>query len=370
MYYALTVDLRTNAQKMGYEVTDLYFDNSEGAHRSGAIPAEWAHIDEDGLPKIGTMLRKGDPLYVFYNRRTKRHEAVANKKQDPVIVDLVVPIGQFETGTDVLRVNCVLIKLREPRNAVIGDKFSSRHGQKGTLSRLWPQEDMPFSDNGIVPDILINPHAFPSRMTVGMLLESMAGKAGALHGLDQDGTPFMFSEKDTAVDYFGKQLLDAGYSYHGSESMYSGIFGTELTVQIFMGVVFYQRLRHMVGDKFQARSEGTVNALTHQPVGGRKNAGGIRFGEMERDSMLAHGSSFLLNDRLFQSSDYSQAFCCGRCGSILAPVVKKGVAARCKSCDTAEHIQVIAIPFVFRYLAAEFGAFGIACSLHIKPIGK
>ncbi len=97
---------------MGYEVTDLYFDNSEGAHRNGAIPPEWAHIDEDGLPKIGTMLRKGDPLYVFYNRRTKRHEAVANKKQDPVIVDLVIPIGQFETGTDVLRVNCVLVKLR------------------------------------------------------------------------------------------------------------------------------------------------------------------------------------------------------------------------------------------------------------------
>jgi DNA-directed RNA polymerase I subunit RPA2 len=264
VYYSLTVDLRATAQQMGYEATDLYFDNSDGPHRNGPIPPEHAHIDEDGLPKIGTMLRKGDPLYVYYNRRTKRHDAVANKKQDPVIVDVVIPIGQFETGTDVLRVNVVLIKLREPRNAVIGDKFSSRHGQKGTLSRLWPHEDMPFSDSGIVPDILINPHAFPSRMTVGMLLESMAGKAGAIHGLDQDGTPFMFSEDDTAVDYFGKQLLGAGYSYHGSESMYSGIFGTELTVQIFMGVVFYQRLRHMVGDKFQARSEGTVNALTHQ----------------------------------------------------------------------------------------------------------
>ena len=368
VYYSLTIDLRELAKMTGYEAKDLYFDNSEGPHRSG--PLQHPHVDEDGLPKIGTLLKKGDILYVYYNRRTKRHEAVPNKKQDPVIVDVVVPIGQFDAGSDVLRVHHVLIKLREPRNAIIGDKFSSRHGQKGTLSRLWPHEDMPFSDNGIVPDVLINPHAFPSRMTVGMLMESMAGKAGALHGLDQDGTPFMFSETDRAVDYFGKQLRDAGYSYYGSESMYSGIFGTELKVDIFMGVVFYQRLRHMVGDKFQSRAEGAVNALTHQPVGGRKNAGGIRFGEMERDSLLAHGASFLINDRLFQSSDYSQAFCCGKCGSILSPVVKKGLTARCKSCDTSDHMQVVALPFVFRYLAAEFAAFGISCALHLKPVSS
>jgi DNA-directed RNA polymerase I subunit RPA2 len=206
-------------------------------------------------------------------------------------------------------------------------------------------------------------------MTVGMLIESMAGKAGALHGVEQDGTPFMFSEEDRAVDYFGKQLLDAGYSYYGSENMYSGILGTELKVDIFMGVVFYQRLRHMVGDKFQSRADGAVNQLTHQPVGGRKNAGGIRFGEMERDSVIAHGAAFLLNDRLMQSSDYSKAYCCLKCGSILSPFVKKGVAL-CKSCDSAEHIHIVAIPFVFRYLAAEFGAFGIKCSLNVKPIGK
>jgi len=285
------------------------------------------------------------------------------------VVDMVVPLRQFDRGDGTLRLNHVLIKLREPRNAAIGDKFSSRHGQKGTLSRIWPHEDMPFTDSGMVPDLLINPHAFPSRMTVGMLIESMAGKAGAMHGAHQDGTPFMFSEEDRAVDYFGKQLLDAGYNYYGSEPMYSGIYGTEMKVDIFLGTVYYQRLRHMVGDKFQARAEGAVNQLTHQPVGGRKHGGGIRFGEMERDSLLAHGASFLINDRLMQSSDYSQCFACAKCGSILSTYVKKGITPFCKVCNTADRIQVVAIPFVFRYLCAEFAAFGICCNLNMKPIG-
>jgi len=143
-------------------------------------------------------------------------------------------------------------------------------------------------------------------MTIGMLVESMAGKAGALHGVFQDGTPFRFSEKDRAVDYFGEQLRAAGYNYYGNEPMYSGIHGTEMHADIYIGVVYYQRLRHMVKDKYQVRSTGPVNEVTMQPIKGRKVGGGIRFGEMERDSLLAHGVSFLLNDRLMRSSDYSQ----------------------------------------------------------------
>ena len=366
VYYSLRYDLQEEAAAKGVERTDLWFDNSEGTHRMPGSKV-YAHIDQMGLPAIGTKLVKGDVLAVYYNARTKMHETFVNKKQDPVVVDMVVPLRQFDRGDTTYRMNQVFIKLREPRNAIIGDKFSSRHGQKGTLSRIWPHEDMPFTDSGVVPDILINPHAFPSRMTVGMLMESMAGKSGAAHGVDQDGTPFMFSEEDRAVDYFGKQLLDAGYNYYGSEPMYSGLTGTEMQVDIFLGVVYYQRLRHMVGDKFQSRAEGPVNQLTQQPVGGRKHMGGIRVGEMERDSLLAHGASFLINDRLMQSSDYSQAFACGKCGSILAPMARRGVPF-CKACNSTSQVEVVAIPFVFRYLATEFAAFGIRIDLKIKPI--
>lgn len=126
--------------------------------------------------------------------------------------------------------------------------------------------DMPFSESGMQPDVIINPHAFPSRMTIGMLVESMAGKAGAMHGLAQDATPFQFTEEDTAVDYFGDQLLAAGFNYYGNEPMYSGITGQEFAADIYFGVVYYQRLRHMVLDKFQVRTTGPVDPVTRQPV--------------------------------------------------------------------------------------------------------
>jgi len=125
---------------------------------------------------------------------------------------------------------------------------------------------MPFSESGMQPDVIINPHAFPSRMTIGMFVESIAAKAGAMHGLAQDGTPFNFSEDDTPLEYFGEQLKSAGYNYYGNEPMYSGITGEEFHADIYIGVVYYQRLRHMVGDKWQVRTTGPLDQLTRQPV--------------------------------------------------------------------------------------------------------
>ncbi|KAI5297655.1 hypothetical protein KEM56_004642, partial [Ascosphaera pollenicola] len=198
------------------------------------------------------------------------------------------------------------------------DRTPARHGQKGVCSQLWPNIDMPFSETGIQPDVIINPHAFPSRMTIGMFVESLAGKAGALHGLAQDSTPFTFSEENTAGDFFGEQLLQAGYNFHGNEPMYSGVTGREFAADIYFGVVYYQRLRHMVNDKFQVRTTGPVNALTGQPVKGRAKGGGIRVGEMERDSLLAHGGAFLLQDRLMNCSDSTRAWICRKCGSFIS----------------------------------------------------
>ena len=272
-------------------------------------------LDVDGLPFVGDVVTKGRPIYAFYNETTGRTTVKRYKGDEMALVDTVRIIGSDAGDSECQRVQ---IMFRIPRSPVIGDKFSSRHGQKGVCSQKWPAVDMPFSESGMQPDVIINPHAFPSRMTIGMLIESMAGKAGAMHGIAQDATPWTFNEQHSPVDYFGEQLKAAGYNYMGNEPMYSGITGQELRADIYLGVVYYQRLRHMVNDKFQVRTTGPVHALTRQPVKGRKRAGGIRFGEMERDALLAHGTSFLLQDRLLNCSDYTTAFVCRTCGSLIS----------------------------------------------------
>jgi DNA-directed RNA polymerase I subunit RPA2 len=285
------------------------------------------------------------------------------------------------------------VTLRFPRNPVIGDKFSSRHGQKGVLSILWPQTDMPFSESGICPDVIINPHAFPSRMTIGMLIESMAGKSGACHGMFQSATPFSFHESGDkiAVDYFGEQLQKAGYSYYGSEPLYSGVSGCLMQADLYIGVVFYQRLRHMVSDKYQVRATGTVNPLTRQPIKGRKKGGGIRLGEMERDSLLSHGTAFLLHDRLLNCSDRHIAYACRRCGDLLSPATERSsiLSAGQKAIDATKHqlrvfcrnakccnavrdeanddaVQPIILPYVYRYLANELAAMNIKMKMNVS----
>jgi DNA-directed RNA polymerase I subunit RPA2 len=304
------------------------------------------------MPYIGTILKSGIPELCLYDTQKNEPKVLNYKEAEQAILDDLKIIGE---DNDKLH---LVYKYRFNRNPIIGDKFSSRHGQKGVLSILWPQEDMPFTESGITPDVIINPHAFPSRMTIGMLIESMAGKSGSIHGRFQDARPFQRYYNDDIVGYFGEELKAAGYQYHGSEVMYSGVFGTQLKAHIFIGVVYYQRLRHMVADKYQARATGPVDILTHQPVKGRKRHGGIRFGEMERDSILAHGAAFLLQDRLMRCSDYSEGYICKKCGSMLACYVEKGQEnVSCKEC-TGE-TQKVAIPYVLRYLTNELAAMNI-----------
>lgn len=211
-------------------------------------------------------------------------------------------------------------------------------------------------------------------MTIGMLIESMAGKSAALHGLCHDATPFTFSEENTALEYFGKMLKAAGYNYYGTERMYSGVTGVELEADIFIGVVYYQRLRHMVSDKFQVRTTGARDKITNQPIGGRNVQGGIRFGEMERDALLAHGTSFLLHDRLFNCSDRSVAHVCVECGSLLSPLLKppptwSATSIRqhvCTLCDRSDTVEAIAVPYVFRCFVAELAAINIKVKLNVN----
>lgn len=199
-------------------------------------------LDNDGLPFIGQEIKSGMPELCVYDSLKDEIKIMRSKENEVGRLDQVAVISDEKNPTDAT----ILFKIRFPRNPIIGDKFSSRHGQKGVLSVLWPHVDMPFTETGITPDIIINPHAFPSRMTIGMLIESMAGKAGAIHAKFQETRPFETYTSDDKVRHFGEQLRDAGYNYYGNELMYSGIFGTQLKVEIYMGVVYYQRLRHMV----------------------------------------------------------------------------------------------------------------------------
>ncbi|XP_047459799.1 DNA-directed RNA polymerase I subunit RPA2 [Mugil cephalus] len=329
-------------------------------------------LDADGLPFIGSTVKYGDPFYSYINLNTGQSFITYYKSQEACVVDNI-KVCSNDSGSG--RFKRVCITVRVPRNPTIGDKFASRHGQKGILSRLWPAEDMPFTESGMSPDILFNPHGFPSRMTIGMLIESMAGKSGALHGLSHDATPFTFSEENSALEYFGKMLRAGGYNYYGTERLYSGMSGQELEADIFIGVVYYQRLRHMVSDKFQVRTTGARDKVTNQPVGGRNIQGGIRFGEMERDALLAHGSSFLLHDRLFNCSDRSVAQVCVDCGSLLSPLLEKPPpywsAMRhrktvCTLCGKSDSIDSVSVPYVFRYFVAELAAMNIKVKLDVK----
>ncbi|KAE9404839.1 DNA-directed RNA polymerase I polypeptide 2 [Gymnopus androsaceus JB14] len=352
-------------------------------------------LDLDGLPYIGTKLRSGDPIAAYVDDVTRRTKFVKYKGDEEALVDEVRLLGEDTGDVELQKIH---ITLRITRSPVIGDKFSSRHGQKGVCSQKWPAVDMPFSESGMQPDVIINPHAFPSRMTIGMLVESMAGKAGAMHGLAQDATPF-------------KAVEAAGYNYYGNEPMYSGITGEEFAADIYLGVVYYQRLRHMVLDKFQVRTTGPVDPVTRQPVKGRKRAGGIRFGEMERDALIAHGTSYLLQDRLMNCSDYSTAWDISLgevfTGTSISRKPTGPGGEYCRICRaaaeqedelerqalaTGQHLQrpqaslsvaissqnvlgrslkggdldVVAVPYVFRYLCAELASMGIAVSLEIQ----
>lgn len=347
-------------------------------------------VDSDGLPQPGAVIWPHQTYYTTKDLVTGRYKAHQLKGEEVAHVEQVTLVGD-KSG---LRQHAN-IKMTYNRNPVIGDKFSSRHGQKGVLSILWPDVDMPYcASTGMRPDLIINPHAFPSRMTIGMLVESLAAKAGALTGRFVDASPFQNcttpgqgssqSERINPVEEFGAQLEAAGFAKYGQEKMISGVTGEEMPCDIYIGVVYYQRLRHMVSDKFQVRSTGKVNQLTRQPIKGRKMGGGIRFGEMERDSLLAHGAAYLLHDRLHSCSDYHVCDVCTHCGSILTPVAKppavsglsQGLMAGlqnsnptvvCRMCDNSSTgIERVAMPYVFRYLAAELAAMNIKVTVGIK----
>lgn len=251
--------------------------------------------------------------------------------------------------------NFCKVKLRTVRKPVIGDKFSSRHGQKGTIGNVIPEQDMPFTANGIRPDIIINPHAIPSRMTIAQLKETLLGKVLLDLGLFGDGTSF----GDFEIKDICKKLQDIGYESNGNEVMYNGMTGEQLNCNIFIGPAFYQRLKHMVNDKQHSRSIGPMVNLTRQPAEGRSKDGGLRFGEMERDCMVSHGASRFTKGRIYDASDSFSAYVCNKCG-LIAKYNDKQHIHICNTCNNRTDFKYVEIPYSCKLLFQELISMNIA----------
>jgi len=315
-------------------------------------------LDFDGLTLPGTTIDKGKAIFCNVTEGKKYPHIVKNKKSGGV-VDSTIMFQNANGG------QTAKTRIREQRIPEMGDKFSSRHGQKGTIGMMYSQEDLPWTADGIVPDLIVNPHAIPSRMTIGHVFECVSSKLATLLGVRVDATAF--SHKP--VDEICKMLKKAGYAEDGKEVMYHPWTGKQLKARVFIGPTFYQKLKHMVGDKIHARAKGKIVGLTRQPVDGRANGGGLRWGEMERDCGVAHGASAVLHERMMISSDAYDAPLCEHCGLIGTVVSDDSGEYKCNSCNSSD-VQVVKMPYAGKLLMQELMAMGVSPKIILKETSK
>lgn len=321
-------------------------------------------LESDGIAGVGERVDAGD---VYVNKQTPlnamdnsamsqsvtamgwKSAALKYKTPVPSYVDQIL---MADTDSDQTLIKTLLRQTRRPE---LGDKFSSRHGQKGVCGLIVQQEDMPFNDMGINPDIIMNPHGFPSRMTVGKMIELLAGKAGVISGKLQYGTAFGGSK----VEDMSQILIENGYSYAGKDFLTSGITGEPMECYVYFGPIYYQKLKHMVMDKMHARARGPRAVLTRQPTEGRSRDGGLRLGEMERDCLIGYGATQLLLERLMISSDAFEVNACQKCGFL-------GYNGFCVYCKSSRNVVTLTIPYATKLLFQELLAMQISPRLILE----